>query len=345
MDENDIKVSIIVPVYMAESYLPQCIQSLINQTYKNIEIILIDDGSTDNSGRICDYYAASDKRIKVIHKENSGVGSARNDGIREATGEYLYFVDADDYVDNTLIAESIELAKKNYFDILIFGFKKINKRGKIISQKIPKKITINSLQTNRNQLTKILASGTGLAVWDKLIKTSLIIDSKILFDNKKRGQDFSFVFNCYEKAQSVCSIDKSFYYYRVSIGNSVKFDNKIIENHFENFTHIKKYFEISASYGYDVRKFLDNLFVLWFFGVIPINITNLKIKSFKEKKKTLLKLTNSLEFLEWLRSIKLNNLTWKNKIIFIIGRAKKIYILYFMGILFGLLRKLYILRS
>lgn len=104
-------ISIIVPIYNVEKYLPQCLDSIINQTYKNLEIILIDDGSTDNSGKICDKYKLLDNRIIVIHKSNGGLSDARNTGINIATGDYISFVDADDFID------------KNMYTIL---FQKIN---------------------------------------------------------------------------------------------------------------------------------------------------------------------------------------------------------------------------
>ncbi len=90
------KISIIVPVYNVEKYLKECIESILSQTYKNIEIILIDDGSTDNSGKICDEYLKKDSRVKVIHKENGGLSDARNTGIEIASGKYIGFVDSDD---------------------------------------------------------------------------------------------------------------------------------------------------------------------------------------------------------------------------------------------------------
>jgi len=97
------KTSVIVPVYNAEKYLDKCIQSILNQDYKNIEVILIDDGSLDNSGNICDEYAKVDSRVKVVHKKNGGVSSARNCGIDIATGEFIMFVDSDDYIEYNMI--------------------------------------------------------------------------------------------------------------------------------------------------------------------------------------------------------------------------------------------------
>ena len=99
---NEELISIIVPVYNVEEYLKECIDSIINQTYKRIEIILVDDGSTDKSGKICDDYAKIDKRIKVVHKENGGLSDARNVGISVSSGKYIAFVDSDDWVEKTM---------------------------------------------------------------------------------------------------------------------------------------------------------------------------------------------------------------------------------------------------
>lgn len=93
------KISIIIPIYNVEQYLPQCLDSIINQTYKNLEIILINDGSTDNSGKICDNYAKVDNRIHVFHKKNEGVSSARNLGLEKCTGDFIGFVDPDDFIE------------------------------------------------------------------------------------------------------------------------------------------------------------------------------------------------------------------------------------------------------
>ena len=100
---NEELISIIVPVYNVEEYLKECIDSIINQTYKRIEIILVDDGSTDKSGKICDDYAKIDKRIKVVHKENGGLSDARNVGISVSSGKYIAFVDSDDWVEKNYV--------------------------------------------------------------------------------------------------------------------------------------------------------------------------------------------------------------------------------------------------
>ena len=119
METDRPLISIIVPVYKAEKYLVQCVNSLLNQTYKNLEIILIDDGSPDNSGKMCDAFERNDQRIYVIHQTNRGVSAARNAGIRVATGEYICFVDADDWAVPQYIMELWKLSKQYQADAVI----------------------------------------------------------------------------------------------------------------------------------------------------------------------------------------------------------------------------------
>ena len=107
-----MKVSIVVPVYNVEKYLDRCIKSILNQKYQDMEIILINDGSTDNSLAICEKYREQDSRIIIINKANQGLSAARNDGVAAASGEYIMFIDSDDYIDDSLVSEAEKLCKK-----------------------------------------------------------------------------------------------------------------------------------------------------------------------------------------------------------------------------------------
>ena len=127
-----MKISVIVPVYNTEKYLPRCIDSILAQTFTDFELLLIDDGSTDNSGRICGEYALKDKRIKVVHKENGGVSRARNLGIDNAQGEYLSFIDSDDYIRPTMYSELIAIADKYNVDLVSSD---IELNGKVLQNK------------------------------------------------------------------------------------------------------------------------------------------------------------------------------------------------------------------
>ena len=122
----DKKISIIVPVYNLEKYLPRCLNSVCNQTYKNLEIILVDDGSTDKSSDICDNWAKKDSRIIVIHKKNGGVSSARNAGIKKATGEYIHFVDGDDWLELNCYEKIVERDMTKMLLVLDFSRREIH---------------------------------------------------------------------------------------------------------------------------------------------------------------------------------------------------------------------------
>ena len=117
------QVSVIIPIYNSEKYLHECLDSVINQTYKDIEIILVDDGSTDKSSSICDEYAKKDERIKVFHTSNNGPSHARNIGIDNATGEYIVFQDSDDYIELNMIEDTVKEALKSDSDLVISGHK------------------------------------------------------------------------------------------------------------------------------------------------------------------------------------------------------------------------------
>lgn len=131
------KVSIVVPVYNVEAYLNRCVSSIVNQTYSNLEILLIDDGSPDRCPEMCDEWAEKDARIRVIHKKNAGLGMARNTGIDHAVGEYICFFDSDDYVEQNTIELAVELAQKERADLVLFGSADVDENGQIVRRAVP----------------------------------------------------------------------------------------------------------------------------------------------------------------------------------------------------------------
>ncbi len=187
---KEIKVSIIVPVYQVEKYIEKCLNSLINQTYKNIEIILIDDGSQDRSGEICDEFANRDSRIRVFHKKNEGVSVARNIGIENSNGEYITFVDSDDYVDRNYVEELINSCVNNDSDISFCGVQNENENGEIstITRQIEKKLHGNAM------LKEMFDEKYFVSVcWAKLYKKSVI--GNIRFDSNMRiAEDLKFLY-------------------------------------------------------------------------------------------------------------------------------------------------------
>lgn len=225
MDKD--KVSIIVPVYNVEKYIEKCLKSLISQSYKNIEIILIDDGSKDNSGKICDEYKRKDSRIKVVHKENAGVSEARNSGLQEATGEYICFVDADDFVMNDYIEYMYELIVNNSSDIAICT--------KMFSNFDEKQTSYEVIETlnGENTIIRILNYRIPIGVYSKIFKKDLINDNKIrFFKDIYMGEGFNFNVSCFQRAKKVMISNHKVYYYRRDNNTSAttKFSIKKCEN-------------------------------------------------------------------------------------------------------------------
>ena len=130
-------VSIVIPVYNVEKYLDRCVRSVVRQTYDNLEILLIDDGSPDNCPQMCDAWAQIDTRIRVIHKQNAGLGMARNTGIENATGKYICFFDSDDYIIGDIIEEAVLLAENEKADMVLFGMCAADNDGKILRETMP----------------------------------------------------------------------------------------------------------------------------------------------------------------------------------------------------------------
>lgn len=193
-------ISVIIPVYNVENYLEKCIKSVIIQEYKNIEIIIINDGSTDNSKKICSNYEEKDKRIKLINIKNCGVSNARNIGIENANGKYITFIDADDCVEKDYVEKLYKICIDNNVDISICGIKNYNEK---YEKTYSNKNTANKLLTNEEAIAEMLDERLYYAnVWAKMYKASILKD--IRFDvNLKIGEDLKFNIQAMEKANAV----------------------------------------------------------------------------------------------------------------------------------------------
>ncbi len=215
------KTSIIVPVYNVEKYLLECVDSIINQTYKNIELILVDDGSKDNSGKMCDELAKKDDRIKVIHKKNEGLGMARNTGLDNATGEYILFVDSDDYLELNCVEECVEYASKNNIDILFFGHKNVDNDKQVNGIHIPIERKVYSNKEIIDSFLPELISpsegnGLSMSACMALFSNKLIKDSKWRFVSERNiiSEDVYSILNFFKNVKIAGSYDKAFYNYR-----------------------------------------------------------------------------------------------------------------------------------
>lgn len=206
-------ISIIVPIYNVEKYLPKCIKSIQAQTYKNLEIILVDDGSPDGCGDICDDFAENDNRIKVIHKENGGLSDARNAGIDIATGRYLAFVDSDDYISNRFVEELYSSIKDSDADIAICNFELVNEHGKVIENVVPSPLIDGIYDGEDIFNNKFAAPGHWYwaIAWNKLYKSEVF--NNLRFEKGKLHEDEYFANRVFLLTNRVVVINNKLYYY------------------------------------------------------------------------------------------------------------------------------------
>lgn len=213
------KVSIVVPVYNMGDKIETCVQSLIKQTYQNIEIILVDDGSKDDSYKHCLHLAEIDSRIVSLHTENRGSGPARNHGIEHATGRYIYFPDADDYLEPNAIAILVEAMRDGECDLVVFGFKNVNQNGKELSVKRYSE-TVRSGNVIRNDYSPYMTTSSEYGIqgapWNKFFALNVIKKHKIEYPPLRRHQDEGFIARYMCHSQKVHFIEDVLYTYYVN---------------------------------------------------------------------------------------------------------------------------------
>lgn len=220
---NDIKVSIIVPIYNVEKYLDRCMDSLLNQTLKDIEIIMVDDGSPDNCPQMCDEYAKKDNRVKVVHKKNAGLGFARNSGLDVAKGEYIAFVDSDDYVGLNMYKTLYDRAEADKCDAVFCGFRTELKQNKWVYSD---EVDADKLWRGKDVqlfMLDMIASGAGvkaerlyqMSVWHSIYKRSIIEDNHLRFVSEREvaSEDIPFQVDYLSKANTVAYIKEMYYSY------------------------------------------------------------------------------------------------------------------------------------
>jgi len=209
------KVSIIIPVYNVEAYLEKCLDSAVSQTLKDIEIIVVNDESTDNSLDIAQSYAANDPRIIIIDQKNKGLGGARNSGIDTARGEYLFFLDSDDYIALETLETLYHHAREHDLDMVVFNYTKVDEQGRAI-------ITTdfgNSILSKDEAFRKILSLKTSPMACNKLYKRYLFADFNIRYPEKFLHEDINITYKLGWHAEKVGFVNKSFYYWLTRTGS------------------------------------------------------------------------------------------------------------------------------
>ena len=209
-----MKFSIIIPVYKVEKYLPQCVDSVLSQTYTDYEIILVDDGSPDDCPHMCDEYARKDSRIKVIHQENAGIACARNTGIKGSTGKYVVFIDSDDFYISTDFLEELDKHCTNDVDIVQYGYSKFYaQENKYIIGEIPLAQKMESPSGMLNRALK--ANAYCGCAWTKAARRELVIEHELFFKpGMVAGEDIDWFLNVLCEASSISSINSAFVAYR-----------------------------------------------------------------------------------------------------------------------------------
>lgn len=211
-------VSVIVPVFNVEKYVEKCVNTILNQTYKNLEIILIDDGSTDSSGKICDEYAEKDERITVIHKENGGLSSARNAGLSIVTGGYITYIDSDDYVSKEYVEVLYQNLRDNNADIAIGSFRYVYEGDTDVEIELKEMCGPVLIWNNEETLYHMLLQrNITTSAWGVLSRREYWSDVK--FPKGKLFEDMGTSYKIYAKANKVVFVNQIIYYYMMRHGS------------------------------------------------------------------------------------------------------------------------------
>lgn len=198
------RISVIVPIYKVEAYLDKCVQSIVDQTYTNLEIILVDDGSPDRCGQMCDAWAEKDSRIRVVHKENGGLSDARNAGLAVATGQLVSFIDSDDWIDPEFLQTLYDALEQNDAQIAECGIRLVDGEGRVLSRRGPGESgAIGKIEALRRL---VLEDGVYQTVWNKLYRQDVIGD--ILFEKGKYNEDDFWTYQIFDRIERLALVDK-----------------------------------------------------------------------------------------------------------------------------------------
>lgn len=269
------KISVIVPVYNAEKYLDRCMRSIYDQTFTDYEIILVNDGSTDNSDEICRRYQEQDERVTYIKKDNEGAGSARNKGIETAKGEYLAFPDVDDWFEPQMYAELYALAKSGDYDVVFSGANFYSQDGGTelaYSRTVNcDAVSYNNQKDCRDHVMTFFPTSTIFDVpWNKLYKRSVAIENDVRFSDTRRCQDAMFNIDFYNAISSAASVDKAYYNY---IENTAATTNRKFPINYVDIiiAYNDKLMGILRSWGVysgDIKRHYDTSFVIGVYGTL-----------------------------------------------------------------------------
>lgn len=339
---KDIKISVIMPVYKVEEYVGKTIESVLNQTLKEIEFFAIDDGTPDNSGKICDEYAKKDPRLIVIHKENGGAPEARNVAIDKAKGKYLYFIDSDDWIEKDYLEKMYELAEKNNADCVITGFlMEYYQNGKYVTYSTNCEDKIYTKNDFRLNAHKYLNNSILSLPWNKLYKAERIMNNNIRFP-KTKWDDHHFNMDfLMDNGTIVMSSIKKYHWYRSRKGSETMInysDPNMFNKRKEHFLHILKLYEHWNINTDEITDKINCYFVGRVIQCVQELVDNKKI-SYKEKRKRIKEILNDDLTISSLKQSK--GLSKKFKCIAFFMKIKSVTISMFVGKMISIIRKLF----
>lgn len=300
----DLKYSLVVSIYGVEKYLTKCIDSIINQSYKNLEIILVDDGSIDGSGAICDSYALKDYRVKVIHKKNEGLGKARNTGLAYASGDYILFIDGDDFLDLSLIEICNNYLKKEKYDIISYDFKKYYNDDNLEKEQPNRGIKVYRQKSILSEiLPKMIYDISGDScingsAWSKAYSLKFLRTNRFKFVSEREyiSEDLYTNLYLFSYVNTLAIIPNKLYYYRQNNNNSLTRTYKkdrLDKNNYQYYEAIKLANQLG--YSYKIKNNLAFQYLANIFGLFD-TILNCKTLDKKEKKKEILNIISNSDF-------------------------------------------------
>lgn len=323
-------ISVVIPVYNVEKYLRQAIDSVLGQTYKDLEVILVDDGSPDRSPEICDEYRKHYDNIKVIHKQNAGLGMARNSGIEVATGSYIYFHDSDDYIAEDEIEKLYNAIKKYKVDICITGYTSVDDNGTILKIRKYKEEVFGGERARTEMLPRIIGSSPGkkdsfeMASAGTMYSMSVIRNNGIRFVSERELKNEDMVFNIdfLQYANGGCAIESTGQFYR---DNPLSLSHKFIEDRFERdkeFHYKMKEKLQKLQYGQSVIERLQRNFFIHI--MLDIRHANNKFNphSYMEKYKSIKDICNDILVQETIKEFPCHELGWKQRVFLFLVRYR-----------------------
>lgn len=331
------KISIILPVYNAEKTITTAVQSLLNQKYKNYEIILINDGSLDNSDEICNKFSSEYDCVKYYKFENHGVSYTRNYGISKATGDYIMFIDSDDEYKSNALEEIVKTLDKNDYELIVFGYERIhiekNNKVKLMQTDF---IELTGNITKKQFIEKMQKKFLFNQIWNKVYKRNIIVNNNIKFDESIfSGEDYKFNINYMKVISNAVYIEKNLYkYYSTSTGLSLKEKERKIYIKLENLRVHKEFY---LEQKYDLDYIDENYIYTCISGIAALVDTPDKLKARQDLKKYIENNDIHNELIEIQKRSKSNKIKLLSKILLI----KNVTVMLVIARVLIILRKIY----